>query len=131
MPAQLQFHPPASGPAAPAARKAANRSLLAAVCIVAIALLPLFALLLPASGAATQRLIVLLPAGVADLPRAAALLDAAQARPLGQGAWPNLWLVSAAVPDAATQLYAAGAYLVLAGDGLLAGCLSFRSLPPA
>lgn len=111
-----------------------SRHRLAAACILLIALLPLAALLLPAplpasTGGASQRLIVLLPPIADDLPRAAALLDAAQARPLGQGAWPNLWLVAAASPDATTHLYQAGAWLVLAGDGLLAGCLSFRSLP--
>jgi len=110
-----------------------SHSRLALGSILLIALLPLLTLLPPASGPAPegdapQRLIVLLPAGAGNLPRAAALLDAAQARPLGQGRLPNLWLVSAAAPDAATQLYAAGARLVLAGDGLLAGCLSFR--PP-
>lgn len=118
---------------APAAR---YRTRLAAACIAVIALLPLAALLLPATvpaspQAAAQRLIVLLPSSASDLPQAAALLDAAQARPLGQGAWSNLWLVAATAPDAATRLYAAGAHLVLAGDGLLAGCLSFTSLPPA
>ena len=110
-----------------------NRKLLAAACILVIALLPLFALLLPATpaaGAPQQRLIVWLPSGANDLPQAAAMLDAVDARPLGQGAWPQLWLVAASAPDAASRLYDAGAYLVLAGDGLLAGCLSFRSLPP-
>jgi len=113
------------------------RNRVAAVCIAVIAMLPLAALLLPsplpasAGAASAQRLIVLLPAAAHDLPQAAAVLDAAQARPLGQGAWPNLWLVSAAAPDASTRLYDAGAWLVLAGDGLLAGCFSFRPLSPA
>lgn len=105
---------------------------MAALSILVIALLPLAALLLPAaasSDAPMQRLIVLLPGDADTLPQAAAMLDAAQARPLGQGAWPNLWLVSVAMPDAPARLYQAGAYLVLAADGLLAGCLSFRPLP--
>lgn len=116
---------------------APSRRLLAAACILVIAVLPLAALLLPAivpasaAKAEAQRLIVLLPGAIDDLPQAAALLDAAQARPLGQGAWPGLWLVAAAAPDATRKLYQAGAHLVLAGDGLLAGCLSFRPLPPA
>jgi hypothetical protein len=116
------------------ARASARRHLFAAVGIAVIALLPLIALLLPvapSAAAVPQRLIVLLPAGAEALPQAAALLDAAQARPLGQGAWPGLWLVATAAPDATARLYEAGAHLVLAGDGLLAGCLSFRSLPPA
>ncbi len=109
-----------------------SRNRLAALCIAVIALLPLAALLLPAAGArGGQRLIVLLPADAGDLARAATILDAAEARPLGQGAWPQLWLVAAAAPDAPALLYHAGAQLVLAGDGLLASCLSFRSLPPA
>ncbi len=112
-----------------------SRNRLAVFCIVLIMLLPLAALLLPAasaqSGQGGQRLIVLLPAGAGDLARAATILDAAAARPLGQGAWPHLWLVTAAAPDAPALLYHAGAYLVLAGDGVLASCLSFRSLPPA
>lgn len=113
-----------------------SRNRLAILCIAVIALLPLAALLLPVPRQATaqvaaQRLIVLLPSAANTLPRAAAILDAAPARPLGQGAWPNLWLVATATPDAAARLYEAGASLVLAGDGLLAACLSFRSLPPA
>lgn len=112
------------------------RNRLAAACIAVIALLPLAALLLPAAvpaspQAATQRLIVLLPTSATDLPQVAALLDAAEARPLGQGAWSGLWLVAADTPDAVARLYAAGAHLVLAGDGLLAGCLPFTALPPA
>ncbi len=111
------------------------RNRLAILCIAVIALLPLAALLLPsplpAATQPAQRLIVLLPSSADSLPRAAAILDAATARPLGQGAWPNLWLVSSAEPEAASRLYTAGAHLVLAGDGLLAACLSFRSLPPA
>lgn len=118
------------------ASAARYRSRLAAACIAVIALLPLAALLLPAvvpasPQTAAQRLIVLLPSSASDLPQAAALLDAAQARPLGQGAWSGLWLVAATAPDAVTRLYSAGAHLVLAGDGLLAGCLSFASTPPA
>lgn len=117
------------------ASAARYRNRLAAACIAVIALLPLAALLLPAvapasPGSSTQRLIVLLPGSAGDLPRAAALLDAAEARPLGQGAWPALWLVAAA-PESVARLYQAGAHLVLAGDGLLAGCLSFTALPPA
>jgi hypothetical protein len=109
-----------------------SRNRLAVFCIVLIMLLPLAALLLPAAGAqGGQRLIVLLPARAGDLAQAATILDAAAARPLGQGAWPHLWLVAAGAPDAPALLYHAGAYLVLAGDGVLASCLSFRSLPPA
>ncbi len=108
-----------------------SRNRLAVFCIGLIVLLPLIALLLPAASArGGQRLIVLLPPGAGDLARAATILDAAAARPLGQGAWPHLWLVATAAPDASALLYQAGAYLVLAGDGVLASCLSFRSLPP-
>lgn len=109
-----------------------TRNRLAVVCIVLIMLLPLAALLLPAADAqGGQRLIVLLPVDAGDLARAAKILDAAAARPLGQGAWPHLWLVATNAPDAPAMLYHAGAHLVLAGDGVLASCLSFRSLPPA
>lgn len=111
----------------------ARRRLSAVLGIAVIALLPLVALLLPSApptAATPQRLIVLLPVAASTLPQAAALLDAAAARPLGQGAWPNLWLVAATAEQAPTQLYRAGAHLVLAGDGLLASCLGFRSLPP-
>lgn len=121
-------------PASIAAPPCARRQLFAVLGIAMIALLPLVALLLPSaapSAAPSQRLIVLLPEAAVTLPQAAALLDAAEARPLGQGAWSRLWLVSSSLPDAATRLYDAGAHLVLAGDGLLAGCLAFRSLPSA
>lgn len=96
--------------------------------IFLIALLPLLFLLLPtaAPAGAPQRLIVLLP-GAGDLAQAARLLDAASARPLGQGQWPDLWLVSSSDADATRLLYAAGARLVLDGNAILAGCLGFRA----
>jgi hypothetical protein len=99
----------------------------AALAIAIFTLLPPLALVLPAGAGAPQRLIVWLPQQQAgDLPGAAALLDAAEARPLDEGSLAGLWLVSARRADAADRLYAAGARLVLPGDGLLAGCL-FRS----
>lgn len=111
----------------------ARRGLAAVFGIAAIAILPLLALLLPsapsqdAGQVRAARLIVLLPGAAASLPQAVALLDRADARPLGQGAWPNLWLVASSDPTAVSHLYAAGARLVLAGDGLLAGCLGFSA----
>ncbi len=106
--------------------------LLAVICLLVIALAPLAALLLPlpaASGSTgEQKLIVLLPGSISSLPQASIVFDSADARPVGQGAWPNLWLISTNTQDAASRLYRAGAHLVLAGDGLLAGCLNFRSL---
>lgn len=101
--------------------------------IAVFALLPPLTLVLPgaapAAGAAPQRLIVWLPQDrAADLPQAAAMLDAADARPLDEGSLAGLWLVAVRQPDARDRLYAAGARLVLSGDGLLAGCLGFRSV---
>ncbi len=103
---------------------------LAVLCILVIALLPLLTLLLPVATPTgmPQTLIVLLPKGGDDLAQAARYLDAAAARPLGQGNWSGLWLVSSTETDAPRRLYAAGARLVLNGGGLLAGCLSFRPL---
>jgi hypothetical protein len=116
----------------PGPASASRRYLAAIFGIAAIAILPLLALVLPqgartADAAQAARLIVLLPGAATTLPQAAALLDRADARPLGQGAWANLWLVASRDPDAAAQLYAAGAHLVLAGDGILAGCLGFSA----
>lgn len=107
----------------------------AALAIALFALLPPLTLLLPvaapagaAAGATPHRLIVWLPQRQAhDLAAAAALLDAAAARPLDEGSLPGLWLVTTREADAAGRLYAAGARLVLPGDGLLAGCLGLRS----
>lgn len=104
----------------------------AALAIALFALLPPLTLLLPgaapAGGATPQRLIVWLPQRQAhDLASAAALLDAAAARPLDEGSLAGLWLVTTREADAASRLYAAGARLVLPGDGLLAGCLGLRS----
>jgi hypothetical protein len=106
-----------------------RHGLAAALAIAAIAMLPILALLLPHGGGDGQaaRLVVLLPPAAATLPQAASLLDGADARPLGQGAWPNLWLVASTDPAAVSRLYAAGARLVLAGDGVLAGCLGFSA----
>lgn len=109
-----------------------RRNLAALLGIAAIAILPLLALVLPqearnADATQAAKLIVLLPGAATTLPQAAAMLDHADARPLGQGAWANLWLVASRDPDAAAQLYAAGARLVLAGDGILAGCLGFSA----
>jgi hypothetical protein len=107
-----------------------RRSLPALIAVAAIALLPLLALVLPATapdGGQPQRLIVLLPGDGGDLGRAAARLDAAAARPLDQSRWPRLWLVASSQSDASHRLYAAGAWLVLDGSSLLAACLGFRS----
>ena len=107
-----------------------RRALPALTGMAAIALLPLAMLALPAVAPAghPQRLIVLLPGDGGDLSRAAGRLDAAAARPLEQSRWPQLWLVASPQADAASRLYAAGAWLVLDGNGLLAGCLGFRTL---
>lgn len=115
----------------PGTASTSRRNLAAILGIAVIAILPLLALLLPQGArnadTAQAKLIVLLPGTATTLPQAAALLDHADARPLGQGAWANLWLVASRDPDAAAQLYAAGAHLVLAGDGILAGCLGFST----
>jgi hypothetical protein len=116
----------------PSPASVARRNLAAILGIAVIAILPMLALVLPQgahSAGAPQavKLIVLLPSAATALPQAAVLLDRADARPLGQGAWPNLWLVASRDPDAVAQLYAAGARLVLAGDGILAGCLGLSA----
>jgi hypothetical protein len=103
----------------------------ALLAIAIFALLPPLVLVLPApvpaGTVAPQRLIVWLPQQQAgDLAGAAPMLDAADARPLDESRLAGLWLVSVRGADAANRLYAAGARLVLSGDGLLAGCL-FRS----
>lgn len=105
-----------------------TRSTAKTASILLIALLPLLALVLPAAAppGVSQQLIVLLPKGSDDLARAARYLDAAQARPLGQGRWSALWLVSSDDSNAASRLYGAGARLVLSGNHILAGCLGFR-----
>jgi len=107
----------------------APRPALTLPAILVIALLPLLALVLPAAAppGAPQQLIVLLPKGGNDLAQVARYLDAADAKPLGQGRWSALWLVSSTDSDAAGRLYAAGARLVLSGNHILAGCLGFRT----
>lgn len=106
----------------------APRSIRKTLCILVIAVLPLLALVLPVAAppGVAQQLIVLLPNDGRDLGRAARYLDAAQARPLGQGRWSALWLVSSNDSDAASRLYGAGARLVLSGNHILASWLGFR-----